>query len=427
MKPLRRAIGAALVAAALTPNASLGAGYNIYEQGGRAMGMAGAATASVMDASAIFYNPAALTRLKQMELQVGATWLTTRTSFAGLDPYPGLGVTEEMESGNFFPPTLYWANRIGEGNLAYGVGVNAPYGLGVEWKSPHTFSGRERITLAHLQAINANLSLAYAWNDRWSVALGANALMAKVELERVQTQVTVGGEPVNVADVHLEGGMTPGYGPQFAVLYTPDDKWRFGFNYRGQIDVTIDDGKASFTQILTGDAALDAAVAAGLPPAQTVATDVVFPAIISSGAAWSPSPDWTWEIDVNLAKWSAFEKLDLRFENSALNQVIREDYADAWQVRFGAEHRLTHYAYRFGYYYDQAAAPTESVTPLLPDAPRHGVTLGLGLDRGSWNLDLYNLFLFAENRSSEGRERDGYDGVYKSYVGALGASLSFRW
>lgn len=427
MKPLRRALAAVALTACLAPSLASGAGYNIYEQGARAMGMAGAATASVQDASAIFYNPAALSRLEKSELQLGATWLTTRTSFAGLDPYPGLGVTEEMEPGMFFPPTLYWANRVGESKLSYGVGVNAPFGLGVEWKSPETFTGRDRITKADLQTINGNLSLAWAFDDRWSVALGANALMAKVELNSIRTQVTTGGQPVNVASVVLEGGFTPGYGPQAAVLFSPNDAWRFGINYRGEIGVTIDDGSADFTQILTGDAAFDGVVAASLPPDQGVSTDLVFPAILTTGIAWTPSPDWTWEIDANLAQWSAFEKLDLKFDDSSLDQTIREDYEDSWQVRFGAEHRMANYQYRFGYYYDEAAAPTESVTPLLPDAPRHGVTLGLGWDRGNWKLDLYNLFLFVENRSTELRERDGYDGVYKSYVNALGASIGFRW
>lgn len=427
MKPLHRAVATAALAALLAPSASFGAGYNIYEQGARSLGMAGAAAAAVDDASALFFNPAALSRLEKKELQVGGTWLSTRNSFAGMDPYPGIGVTEEMEAGNFFPPTLYWANRIGDGPFAYGVGINAPFGLGVEWKSPETFTGRERITKADLKAPTGSFSLAWAPNDRWSLALGANASMAKVELHTINTQVTSGGAPVNVAEVELAGGFTPGYGPQAAVLYTPNDQWRFGLNYRGEIDIAIDDGKGTFTQIPTGDAAFDAVVAANLPPNQRVATEIVLPAIISGGAAWTPSPDWTWAMDVNLAKWSAFEKLELKFEDSSLDQIIREDYEDAWQVRFGAEHRMPGYAYRFGYYYDEAAAPTESVTPLLPDAPRHGVTLGLGFDRGSWRVDLYNLFLFVENRSTEGRERDGYDGVYKAYVNAAGASLAFRW
>ena len=42
-------------------------------------------------------------------------------------------------------------------------------------------------------------------------------------------------------------------------------------------------------------------------------------------------------------------------------------------------------------------------------------------------FDAYNLFLFVEKRSTEGVERDGYNGVYKSYVNALGASLAFHW
>ena len=85
-----------------------------------------------------------------------------------------------MEPGHFFPPTAYWTNHIGKSDkLAYGVGVNAPFGLGVQWKDPETFSGRERVTKASLQTLNANLSLAYALSPRWSIAAGANALFAK--------------------------------------------------------------------------------------------------------------------------------------------------------------------------------------------------------------------------------------------------------
>ena len=124
--------------------------------------------------------------------------------------------------------------------------------------------------------------------------------------------------------------------------------------------------------------------------------------------------------------WSAFEKLPLTFAKDARSPTI-EDYGDQYQVRVGGEHRGDAWTYRLGYYYDQAAAPPESVTPLLPDATRNGFTLGLGTARGKWTFDFYNLFLFVEKRSTESKERNGYNGVYKTYVNALGASAAYHW
>ncbi len=120
----------------------------------------------------------------------------------------------------------------------------------------------------------------------------------------------------------------------------------------------------------------------------------------------------------------------LRFsQTSSANQTLVEDYDDSWQFRFGAEHRLPKYAYRFGYYYDQAAAPEASLTPILPDASRHGATLGLGCKLGRdqrWTVDLYELALFVEKRSTS-VERDGFNGEYKSFVNAAGIGLGYRW
>src|SRR5262245_20840299 len=117
------------------PAAALAAGYGIYEQGAALLGMAGAGTASVSDASPQFYNPAALTRLAgTQQIYLGGSLITPVTSFAGVAPYPGYGVTEEMER-QFFPlPALYYARGFGE-RWAAGVGLNAPFGLGVEWKN----------------------------------------------------------------------------------------------------------------------------------------------------------------------------------------------------------------------------------------------------------------------------------------------------
>ncbi len=426
MNRLRR-LRALALCLCLVPAGAQAAGYGIYEQGAAALGMAGAYVASAHDASAQFYNPAALTRLEGSQLSLGGTWLTTRTSFAGVDPYPGYGTTEAMENGNFFPPTFYWTNHLGS-SWAYGVGLNSPFGLGVEWQDPASFTGRQRVTKALLQTVSGSLSLAWAPSETWSFAGGANALFAKVELNNIGTFITDGGQPVNVLRTQLKSELKPGYGMHLAMLGNLWTNWRLGVTYRTRVEVKVEDGKATFEQILTGAPALDAAIAAGKPANQTVATDLVFPAMFTVALAWRPAPDWTYEIDGVWTEWSAFDKLPLRFPGDpSLDQELIEDYNDTFAVRVGAEHRMEGYTWRAGYYFDPAAAPVESVTPLLPDASRHGATLGLGLQRGNWSVDAYNLFLFVDTRSTELRERGGFDGVYKSYVNALGATLAYRW
>lgn len=432
MKRRLRWAVAVLALGALLPGTVRAAGYGIYEQGAAGLGMAGAVTASVNDASAVFFNPSNLTRLDgDRFLYAGATLLQPFTSFAGWNPYPGYGVTEQMEAQEFFPPTVYYASRVSD-RLAYGLGLNSPFGLGVAWKEPERFTGRYIVTRADLRTLNAGAVLAWAFDDTWSFAAGANALFVQLELNN-RTLIPApggGGGQLDVARTKLEGGFEPGYGWNVALSWQPQDTWRFGAYYRSAIVVHVE-GDADFEQIPSGNATVDAQVAASLPPDQPARTVARFPALWSAGFAWYPDDEWTVEADLGFAEWSIFSDLPLYFDTTpSRNRTIIEDYEDAWQVRVGAERRLDNHAFRGGWYYDQAAAPDESVSPLLPDSGRNGVTLGYGLqfgDDGRWTLDLYELALFVQHRNTASVNRDGYNGEYKSYVNAFGLSLAYRW
>ena len=107
MMRMRATAGLVLACALMSASPAWPAAYGIYEQGAGVMGMAGAGTATVHDASALFFNPANLTRLDGLQVYVGGSLLQPEVSFAGTSPYPGYGVTEEMKSQSFFPPTTY--------------------------------------------------------------------------------------------------------------------------------------------------------------------------------------------------------------------------------------------------------------------------------------------------------------------------------
>ena len=436
MRRLWTLLAAVTLVAVLLPAHARAAGYAIYEQGAAALGMGGAVTASVDNASAVFFNPAAMTRLEGTRIYLGGSALQPVTSFAGKGPNPGFGVTEEMVRQTFYPPTIYVTRQLKKG-WAVGAGINSPYGLGVEW-DPAAFSGRYIVTKVDLQTINGSACLAWAPNDQWSFAAGGDVMYAKVLL-RNRTLAVVpggGGAAVDVAETELKSDLTPGAGWNAATLFTPTSKWRLGAFYRSKVVVHVDDATAGFTQIKTGSAAFDAAVAAGLPPDQGVSTVLRFPAIWSAGAAFAPAKAWTVEADFIFYEWSLFKDLPIDFHTTTSRNTVRiEDYKDSWQIRTGAEHRCGNLTCRAGYYFDKSPAPTHAVTPLLPDADRHGVSVGLGFGLGTdqrWTVDVYELGLFVNRRygyaASTGESAaDHYQGDYKTYVNMVGVGLGYRW
>ena len=435
---LNRLLPAAmLLAAILPPHLARAAGYSIYEQGAAVLGMAGAGTASVSDASAMFFNPAALTRLEGTQLYVGGSALQPVTSFAGKGANPGYGVTAEMVRQTFYPPTVYATRRLPQG-WAVGLGLNAPFGLGTEW-NPVSFPGRYLTTRVDLQTLNGSACVAYAPTAKWSLAAGADMLWAKARIQSRKEAIAPGGGggAVDVAAVSIESKFKSAPGWNAALLITPAPQWKFGAYYRSEIIVHVDDAPVTFTQIPSGNPVFDAGVAAQLPPAQTVSTVLHFPAMWSAGAAWNPRPQWTVAGEFDVHEWRAFKELPIHFNQTTAASVTRiEDYTNAWQIRLGAEHRLSCCTYRFGYYFDKSPAPTHAVTPLLPDADRHGVSVGLGKSLGTdkrWTVDAYELALFAKRRfgtaaaSPDEPPAYQFQGDYKTFVNIVGIALSYRW
>ena len=54
---------------------------------------------------------------------------------------------------------------------------------------------------------------------------------------------------------------------------------------------------------------------------------------------------------------------------------------------------------------------------------RHGFTLGLGHRWTRTTVDAFALGIIAPDRSTEGENRDGYDGTYSNSTFTLGLSL----
>jgi long-chain fatty acid transport protein len=416
---------AALLAASGTADA---AGFAIFEQGARGMGFAGAFTAQANDPSAIFHNPAGIAFLKGKQIYVGGTGVRPTTDFVGADPFPGATTTESGNVGVLPVPAFYYSQPFTD-RLAFGLGVHTPFGLKTAWADPNSFTGRFISQEASLSGVSINPTVAYKLADRLSIGAGLDVRLSKISLQRrVPVVNPFTQRVVDAAQVDLDSDMATGLGFNLGLLGKLNEEWSVGVAYRHKVTVDYG-GDGVFRQVPTGNAALDARAAALLPAgAVPVQTAITFPSFGSVGLAYRPSEAWAFEADANWYQWSSFDSLTLDFARDELDSVIEEEYEDALQFRVGAERRLSDAWYvRGGYFFDQSPSPAASVSPLLPDADRHGFSLG-----GSWvgrtlRVDAATWYVTSPDRSTEGVNRDRYDGTYSSRALTFGLSLGYTF
>jgi len=421
----------ALAALLVLPGAAHAAGYGLYEMGARALGQAGAFTARADDPSSMFFNPAGLSRIDGQELLLSPNLIVFKAEFAGVSPNPGYGVHEQTVDKTFPPFAVYYARGVGR-KVAAGIGIYNPYGLEVQWSNPNQFTGRYISTQSKITPYYFVPTAAVALNDRLRVGAGANIVWSNVQLERhIAAYDPFLDQTVDVGTVKLDSHDSFGVGFNAGVQWWPRGKVKFGGTYRSKVAIDYT-GRADFTQRITGDAAFDPIVSATFPPDQAVTTSIPFPAQGSLGIAYQSCPSWAFEGDLNYTWWGVFDKLEVNFaQTPSRNLVAVENWKNAINVRVGAEYRkggTAPWSYRAGYYFDETPQPASGVGPLLPDADRHGISLGVGHHGASTTIHAYTLWLITPDRSTEGKNRDDYNGTYSlgSFVTGLSLGQNFH-
>ena len=114
---------------------------------------------------------------------------------------------------------------------------------------------------------------------------------------------------------------------------------------------------------------------------QPVETEIEMPAQLVAGLSVRPtqalSGDYQW------VGWSAFDSVTLDFSKPIPpDEEFVQNYHDTTRCASAQRSRHPDVRLRAGYAYNQAAAPDETVTPLLPEARRNHLTVG-----GGWTVD----------------------------------------
>jgi long-chain fatty acid transport protein len=414
--------------ACLLSATAFGAGFSIFEQGAKASAMAGAFVATADDPSAIFYNPAGIAQQRELSVLAGATFINFSNEFNGDPNSPvAAGVDAKYDRHTFVPPNMYAIMPIGE-NFTVGVGVFAAWGLRTDWADP--FPGRYISKDADLKTTSVNPVVAWQSSDgRIAIGGGVEYRRSRVILSANRMALNpFTNRIVDVANIRLASEYGDDIGWNIGILYKASEQWRFGASYRSDMDIDLN-GDAEVQQISTGSPQFDAIVATQLPPNQKISTTVPFPAIGLIGIAFSPNPEWDIEFNISHMTWKRFKALTVDFETTPSAGFTRvQNWEDSSAFRLGVNHNATEmWDVRFGAVYDQNPQPVEAVSPLLPDSDRIGATFGTGWHKGPFVADWSVMILHFKDRSTEGRNEEGFNGTYKTDAVLWSFNLGYRF
>jgi long-chain fatty acid transport protein len=446
---------AAFVAAVTATSTRVNAqGFGVYEHDACMMARAGTGVASPCNASAVFFNPAGIVGGgNRWNAQVGVTMIAPRGDFTDSIT----GATTPSTPNNIPVPTLFVTRQLGS-RWAVGLGVNAPYGLISEW--PNTFEGRFLAYRADLKSIYIQPTIAYRIHPRVRVGAGVTIVHSQVELKQrvdlseqeAQAGVTFAmlGVPTGTdfadATLNATGNSVGGH---FGLLAQLTDRFSIGARFLTKVTVDLE-GDATFRPVPTGitlAAGNPLGAPAGTPldnvvssaftttlASQTGATTLPMPAQLVVGVALRATNDLTVLADYQWVNWKSFEVLPLDF--SVIGQdTLYEDYQNTSGYRVGAEYVASpKVTLRGGLLFHTAAAPDQTVTPLLPEGERAEGTLGLGI-RLSPRARLDLAYQYIRQQDRRGRVTDppargpagasANTGVYTSTANLFGASLAF--
>lgn len=405
---LRGAVLAATVALARAGDVQA-AGFALREQSPSAQGNAFAgATAGGDELSLMFFNPAALGGIDEVQLQAVATAVAPRVELddaSGSTVVPttigGTGHNSDIAADAVLP--AFYAAVPLPGRVTLGLAVNVPFGL--ETNYPDGWVGRYHAVKSDLKTVNINPAFAWRATDWLSLGGGFQAQYADGTLTNAIDFGTIGaaaGVP-GAAPAQQDGfsrlqGDDWAYGWNAGLIVEPLAGTRVGVAYRSEIKHTLrgevdftgdDDGIANLLRRSTG-AFTDSDASLGLTT----------PASLSVGLHQDVTPKLALLAEAQWTDWSVFDQLTVKFDNpDQPDNVTEEEWHDAWFLALGTTYRATDdVTLRAGVALDQSPVKDKYRTPRVPDENRYWLSVGAGWKPAAWlDLDAALTYIWLED------------------------------
>ncbi|WP_137807578.1 OmpP1/FadL family transporter [Pseudomonas sp. G(2018)] len=334
-------------------------GIMLYEIGTDNAGLANAgAAARAQGPSTIASNPAGMSYLPGTQITGGLQVLYGNLKFDRDDDTNVAGsgsgnALDPMPGGSFF------ISHELDDHWSVGFGQYGDFGLAVNYDNE--WSGRYFAQNSSLLGLSLVPSVAYRFNEQWSVGVGVTAMYGML-----QAQTAIDRSPFGFTD-RSDGQFKYkdkdwGFGANVGVIYAPQPGTRIGLAYTSKLDLEFEDGL---------DVKGDGPLLQRLDGTQTQ-LDMTVPQTVTLSLFQQLDRQWALLASVNWQDWSEFGEIAVQVDtsaNDARSTTVDANYKDTWHLSLGAQFQATpQLLWNFGVAYDSSAVSDGDRTFTVPMA-----------------------------------------------------------
>lgn len=379
-------------------------GFRLPNQDPEGIARGNAFVATADNPSAIYHNPAGISQLEEgNHLSVGTYLISVNVDFDSTTGGPDGQTDNSIQA----VPQLHYVHSLADSKFSVGVGLYAPYGLGIEWE------GGPFPTLAEegqLTYVSFNPVFAYQVSPNLSLAGGITVNFSEVDL----TQEILPDEEFNVSGDGTDIGFNLG------LLWNISSQVTFGTSYRSRTEIDYD-GESQAMSIL-----------AATQDFVDTSASLVFPEYIDVGVAFRPNDKWLFEVNVDWTNWD--EVNETTFLGTALGDLVLPlNYESSFMYEFGLTKTLNNrLLLSAGYIFSENSAPDESFTPFNPDANFQLGSIGISSREGKIGWSFGYHFAYNGGRDVSGNQTQSLigetaDGDFRTLNHAVNLALRFSF
>ena len=342
-------------------------GIMLYEIGTDNTGLANAgAAARAQGPSTIASNPAGMSYLPGTQITAGLQVLYGDLSFDrdSNTNVPGSGSGNALDP---IPGGSFFVTHQLDDHWSVGFGQYGDFGLAENYDN--NWSGRYFAQNASVLGVSMVPSVAYRFNDQWSVGIGVKAMYGMLKAD-----TAIDRSPFGLTD-RSDGQFKYrdndwGFGANVGVIYAPQPGTRLGLTYTSKVDLNFEDKL---------DVKGDGPLLRRLDNANTQ-LDMTVPQTVTLSLFQQLDRQWALLASVNWQDWSEFGQVGVQVDttaNNAQSTTIDANYKDTWHLSLGAQYQATQQLlWNVGVAYDSSAVSDSNRTVTVPMAESWRIATG---------------------------------------------------